>query len=101
MKRLFLIAAMVLMMVSTALAGNIFIEEGDLFIATSLNNAADLKNIPVGKGITAKVEDAKAMHKLGFKDVKVGREILLLNDGGGKWRLKLVSTGEEIAVKLK
>ena len=101
MVRFFLIAAMVLMLASSALAGNIFIEEGDLFIGTSVNKVAQLEAVPVGKSITAKVENVQVMQKLGFKDVKLGREILLLNDGGGKWRIKMVSTGQEIAVTLK
>lgn len=88
MKRAILfLTALLFFVPSLSLAGNIFIEEGDLFSsqdsffsATGLASSTKLQGIGVGKTIRAKVANPKQASKF-------FREHILMNEGVGIKRI--------------
>ncbi len=91
MKRIvFVLVALLFLVPSFSSAGNIFIEEGDLFIAksldsflanTGLNPSIKLQGLSVGETITAKVTNPQQASKF------FGEQILM-NEGVGIKRIE-------------
>jgi len=92
---------------SIALAGNIFIEEGDLFIApsydaffahTGLEPSEDLAALGIGKSISAKVANPKQTGKLFREHILMGdtititrkkNQVLMLTSDKSKAKVKI------------
>ena len=72
-----------------ALAGNIFIEEGDLYTGIDVMNfSGDFEKLANEKVIMGEVTDVAQFEKLGFGvHVKPGQKLRLMNQGNGTWRI--------------
>lgn len=97
MKKIALLLILVLF-AAQAWASNIFIEEGDLFIGSTV--AVELQDIPVQaepKVLFGKVTNPKAFHELGFKiDFKEGQKLKLLNRGDDEWEVLDLASGKPL-----
>ena len=88
MKNMLVIMGLILLFATPSLAGNIFIEEGDLFIGSGIEvefqgDQQELERIHILMAKVTDVEQFKALG-LGF-DLEPGQKLKLLNKGDGEW----------------